>query len=155
MAKNPIPFDFVIEELSELNITVKPMFGCHAIYIEDKIVLILRDKKDKTKRDDGVWLATVAENHESLQKEFPYMRSIELFGTPPTAWQVLPVSSSDFEDAVLHACDLIRNGDPRIGRIPQKKLRKSAPRKQVAKKKAISKKKTPTKKKARRTSRSK
>lgn len=120
-----IPFDFVIEELAELQPIVKPMFGCYAIYIEDKIVMILREKKDKTKRDDGFWLATQIENHGALKKIFPSIRSIELFGTPPTAWQTLSVSSKDFEDSVLRACELIREGSPLIGRIPKKKLGRS------------------------------
>jgi hypothetical protein len=33
------------------------MFGCLAIYVKDKIVLILRDKRAST-ADNGVWLAT-------------------------------------------------------------------------------------------------
>lgn len=125
IVRKKIPFDFVIEELTELNPIVKPMFGCYAIYIEDKIVMILREKKDKTKRDDGVWLATQVENHKELQTIFPSMRSIELFGTPPTAWQTLPVTSKDFEDSVFRACELIREGSPLIGRIPKKRLGKS------------------------------
>ena len=57
----------------------RPMFGCLAVYVEDKIVLILRDKRDKT-ADNGVWLATTEEHHESLRREFPMMRSIQVLG---------------------------------------------------------------------------
>ena len=123
--RKKIPFDFIIEELADLEPIIKPMFGCYAIYVQDKIMLILREKKDKTKRDDGVWLATQIENHMELKKLFPSMRSIELFGTPPTAWQTLPVASADFEDSVFRACELILARSPLIGRIPQKKLRKT------------------------------
>jgi hypothetical protein len=121
--KKVIPFDFILEELAELNPRVKPMFGCYGVYVEDQIMMILREKKDKTKRDDGVWLGTHVENHSELKKIFPKMRSIELFGTPPTAWQVLPVASADFENSVMKACEMIRQGDPRIGRTPKKKLK--------------------------------
>lgn len=41
-----IPFNFVIENLFVLNPIVKAMFGAYAIYVDNKIVLILRDKKD-------------------------------------------------------------------------------------------------------------
>ncbi|MBY0384919.1 TfoX/Sxy family protein [bacterium] len=126
IVRKKIPFDFVIEELAELDPIIKPMFGCYAVYIEEKIVMILREKKDKTKRDDGVWLATQIENHKELIELFPSMRSIELFGTPPTAWQTLSVTSKDFEDSVLRACQLILEGSPLIGRIPKKKLRKTS-----------------------------
>jgi hypothetical protein len=94
------------------------MFGCTAVYAGDKIVLVLREKEDYV-RDNGVWLGTTVEHHESLKKDFPSMRSIELFGGAPTAWQNLPADSSDFENAALKACALIRRGDPRIGKVPK------------------------------------
>jgi hypothetical protein len=82
-----------------------------------KIVLILRDKRDAT-ADNGVWLATTAEHHESLRREFPNMRSIQAFGTKVTGWQILPVDAPDFEEAALRACELIVAKDPRIGKVP-------------------------------------
>ena len=93
------------------------MFGCLAVYVREKIVLILRDKKDHT-ADNGVWLATTQEHHASLRREFPNMRSIPVLGKKVTGWQVLPASAPDFEETALHACDLIAAGDPRIGKVP-------------------------------------
>ena len=93
------------------------MLGCLAVYVEDKIVLILRDKRDKTS-DNGVWLATTEEHHESLRREFPNMRSIQVLGKKVTGWQVLPVDAPDFEEAALRACELIIARDPRIGKVP-------------------------------------
>ena len=93
------------------------MFGCLAVYVEDKIVLILRDKRDPA-ADDGVWLATTTEHHESLLREFPNMRSIQVLGKAVTGWQVLPSGAKDFEEAALRACELIVSGDPRIGKVP-------------------------------------
>src|SRR5688572_32123084 len=46
----------------------------------------------------------------------PHMRSIQLFGTPITSWQVLPSDASDFEESALRACELVLARDPRIGR---------------------------------------
>ncbi len=99
------------------------MFGCLAVYVGSKIVLILRDKRDGSV-DDGVWLATTQEHHESLRREFPNMRSIEVLSKPVTGWQLLPIDASDFESAALRACELITNGDPRIGKIPKPRARK-------------------------------
>ena len=96
------------------------MFSCFAIYVGDKIVLLLRDKPNAT-ADNGVWLATTAEHHESLRREFPHMRSIQLFGKEVTSWQVLPVDAPDFEESALHACELILRRDPRIGKVPKSK----------------------------------
>lgn len=120
MPKSPIPFEFVLENLSRLDLTVKAFFGCHALYRGEKIILVLRKKKEHP-RDNGVWLGTEHQYHESLQQIFPNMRSIELFGEPPTTWQNLPLDSDDFEESVNKACDLILQNDIRIGRIPKKK----------------------------------
>jgi hypothetical protein len=93
------------------------MFGCLAVYVQNKIVLILRDKRDPTV-DNGVWLATTKEHHQSLRREFPNMRSIRVLGMKVTGWQVLPVDAQDFEEAALRACELVLAGDPRIGKVP-------------------------------------
>jgi hypothetical protein len=93
------------------------MFGCLAIYLQDKIVLILREKSEQT-ADNGVWLATTEEHHESLRREFPNMRSIRLLGKRVTGWQVLPADAPDFEEMALHACELVLAKDPRIGKVP-------------------------------------
>jgi hypothetical protein len=114
------PHEFVLEALASLEPTTRQMFGCLAVYFEDKIVLILRDRHDSP-ADNGVWLATKAEHHQSLRQEFPSMRSIQLFGQETTHWQVLPVDTPDFEKAALHACALIMARDPRIGKIPKKR----------------------------------
>jgi hypothetical protein len=118
----PIPFEFVLEWLDELAPYTNPMFGCTAVYVGNKIVFILRDRGNSPP-DDGVWIATTAEHHESLRRDLPSMRDIEIFGPGPTGWQVLPVSSGDFEESVRLACDFVLRGDERIGKIPKSRLR--------------------------------
>jgi hypothetical protein len=115
--RKPVPHEFVLDAIAPLSPETRSMFGCLAVYVEDKIVLILRDKRDEME-DNGVWLATTEEHHQSLRREFPNMRSIRLFGREVTGWQVLPADSQDFEEAVLRACDLVLAGDPRIGKVP-------------------------------------
>jgi len=88
------------------------------VYVQDKIVLVLRDKRESTS-DNGVWLATTIEHHASLGREFPNMRSIKVLGKSVTGWQVLPADAPDFEEAALRACELILAGDPRIGKVPR------------------------------------
>ena len=122
-----VPFQFAIDYLYALNPIVKPMFGCHAVYIGNKIVLILRNKKDE-KLDNGVWIATTLEHHQSLKKDFPGMRSISVLGSSVTGWQLLPLEADDFESSVIKACDFILKNDVRIGKIP-------LPKKKVAGKK--------------------
>jgi hypothetical protein len=115
--RKQVPHEFVLDALASLSPTTRPMFGCLAIYVEEKIVLILREKPTYSE-DNGVWLATTHEHHASLQNDFPNMRSIGVLGKKITCWQILPSSASDFEEAALHACDLVLVHDPRIGKIP-------------------------------------
>jgi hypothetical protein len=114
-----VPHEFVLDAIAPLSPETRSMFGCLAVYVEDKIVLILRDKRERDKTaDNGVWLATTEEHHESLRHEFPNMRSIQIFGKEVTGWQVLPADAADFEKAALRACELIAARDPRIGKVP-------------------------------------
>jgi hypothetical protein len=117
--RKPVPHEFVLDAIAPLSPRTRPMFGCLAVYVEDKIVLILRnkDKLDQT-ADNGVWLATTEEHHQSLRQEFPDMRSIKVLGKKVTGWQVLPADAQNFEEAALRACELILAGDPRIGKVP-------------------------------------
>jgi len=125
--KRSIPFAFVLDLLIDMDPVVRPMFGCHAIYVGTKICLIVRHK-EKSARDNGVWLATTHDNHESLKMEFPSKRSISALGPGATGWQVLPMAARDFEVSVTRACQLIVDGDPRIGKIP--KAKKSSSKKE-------------------------
>ena len=121
-SKKRIPFDFVLDELAPADPETKPMFGCTAVYIGDKIVLILRDKRSD-EGDNGVWLATTVDRHDSLRRDFPSMRSITVLGGGVTGWQVLPAAAADFEESVQKACALILRGDPRIGKVPASRRR--------------------------------
>ena len=115
-----VPFGFVLDELAPLSPTTRPMFGCTAVYVEDKIVLILRDKPAPA-ADNGVWVATTREHHESLRGELPSLCSISVLGPGVTGWQMLPAELPDFEDEALRAVELVLAGDPRIGKVPQAK----------------------------------
>jgi hypothetical protein len=122
---NKIPFDFILDYLVPLEVTVKPMFGLHAIYINNKIVMMLRDKKDRPEMN-GVWIATTETHHASLKEEFPSLTSISEYSddTIQSGWQVLPADADDFESSLIDLCELIKRGDPRIGKTPAPKSKK-------------------------------
>jgi hypothetical protein len=103
------------------------MFGCLAVYVREKIVLILRDRPTQL-QDNGVWLATTQEHHESLRVEFPHMRSVQVLGKEVTGWQILPVDAPDFEESALLATELILARDARIGKVPKGKRKAGARR---------------------------
>lgn len=123
--RKKIPYEFVLDALAGLSPWTRPMFGCLAVYVGDKIVLILREKPGSSS-DNGVWLATTVEHHASLKCDFPNMRSIEVLGKEVTGWQVLPANAPDFEEAAMRACELVIAGDPRIGKIPNSRRTPSA-----------------------------
>lgn len=122
-SNKPIPFDFVLDQLYAVDPVVKPMFGCYAIYVHNKIVLMLRHK-ESFNDDNGVWVAFSNEHYDALRKDFPSMRSIKLLGAKEGGWQNLPFDAIDFEEAVLKACKLIVKGDRRIGKEPKPRKKK-------------------------------
>jgi hypothetical protein len=130
--RKAVPHAFVLEALTPVSPVTRPMFGCVAVYVGEKIVLILRDKPDKTE-DNGIWLATSEEHHQSLCPEFPNMRSVKVLKKKVTGWQVLPADAPDFEEAALRACELILVRDPRIGKVPRPRRASGPPARKVAK----------------------
>lgn len=120
-----IPFDFVLEQLFSLQPHVRPMFGCQAIYVGEKIMLILRNKPGEHEDDNGIWVSMKAEHHTTLKKIFPSMRSIQVLGNGATNWQILPVDADDFEESAMKVCDLILKSDARIGNVPKARKKKN------------------------------
>ena len=131
------PYSFVIDELNSFlspdRLRTRPMFGCHALYVDEKIVFMLRRKEDpKTMRDDGIWVAASGpEQCQSLARQFPSLREIELFKSEArqafSFWLNLPEGEDGFEESALELCRLVLKGDSRIGKIPKR----SSPRKRV------------------------
>ena len=118
------------------------MFGSHAIYVDEKIVFILRHREDgKTERDNGLWVVAAIEHVHSVLAEFPALRPIEMFqdvakpgpkagkkiGVP--TWNNLPETAPSFEEDALALCELVIAGDPRIGRVPGRKKPRSEKKK--------------------------
>ena len=64
------------------------MFGSLAIYVEYKIVFLLRGSLNDLEAN-AVWLATAIEHHESLRSGFPNLRLIRIMGKDLTGWRYL------------------------------------------------------------------
>jgi hypothetical protein len=76
------PYPFIVEALAPLEPDVRPMFSGFAVYVGDKIVLMLRDSP-KHPEDNGVWVVfseTADLADPSIRKEFPSLRRIDLLG---------------------------------------------------------------------------
>jgi hypothetical protein len=119
--RRPAPYPFVLEALTPLEPEVRPMFSGFAVYLGDKIVLMLRDSP-KHPEDNGVWLVfseTANLADPGIRRDFPSLRLIGLLGGKIAHWRLIPADSPTFESEALHACELLLKRDPRFGRVPQ------------------------------------
>ena len=133
-AKKEPAFPFIIDEIMSTKIggqiTVKPMFGAHAIYRADQILFILRHKEDKTtERDNGMWVVSSGEDQAGLMAEFKALRGIQMFsdmkkGGGIGTWINLPEQSPSFESDAISLVELATRFDPRVGKIPGTKKKK-------------------------------
>ncbi len=117
-ANTGIPFPFMLEELEPIRPTIKRMFGFTYVYLDDKLLCALRDSV-KQPRSNGVWLFTTKDELESLGREFPDLSRRYLWRARSgnNAWIVLASRLENFEEYAFKACELMVNGDRRIGRV--------------------------------------
>src|SRR5437773_3893672 len=96
-AKKQSSFSFVIEELSPIRPTIKQMFGFTYVYLEDKLLLALR-QSDKQPKSNGIWLFTQAEHLESLRREFTQLPRHYFWKSGKNGWVILNSRLGDFEE---------------------------------------------------------
>jgi hypothetical protein len=77
MTERKIPFDFILDYLQPVKVRVRPMFGMYAIYLDKRIMMVLRERNVEPE-SNGVWLATSSEHHKSLKKDLPSLKPITL-----------------------------------------------------------------------------
>ena len=119
--KRKVPHAFVLDALAPLDPEVRRMFSGFAVYGGERLLMILRDHV-KSPRDNGVWLVLSEGTDpadESLRRDFPSIRDIELLGTKIKHWLLIPSDDTEFETLALLACDLIVRRDSRLSRVPQ------------------------------------
>ena len=110
------PFPFVLDELQPLRPTVKRAFGLTYVYLDERVLCCLRDA-EKLPATNGLWLFTTTEHVDSLAREFPDLPRRCLWRSGKNAWVILASRFEYFEEYAFKACDLILNGDRRIGRL--------------------------------------
>jgi hypothetical protein len=110
-----IPFPFVLEELASIRPTIKRMFGFTYVYLDERLLFSMRDSV-KQPGSNGMWLYTTTEHIESLGREFPQLSRRYLWRSGKQAWVILASRLENFEEYAFKACELILNGDRRIGR---------------------------------------
>ena len=117
--KRQTPYQFVLDELFPIRPSIRRMFGFTYVYLDDKLILSLRDSV-KHRKFNGVWLYTLAENIESLRREFPSLPRRSFWRSGKNGWIILASTLDDFEEYAFRACELILRGDQRLGRVTRK-----------------------------------
>lgn len=114
--KKPIPYGFVLEELTALRPRIRSMFGFTHVYLDDKLLFSMRSAVTRP-ATNGIWVYTNTDSIDSLAREFPSLPKRQLWRSGKKAWLVLAARLGDFEEHAFTLCDLILKGDQRIGRV--------------------------------------
>lgn len=89
--------------------------------------MFITRRKPSHENSNGIWIATSHEYHESLKRDFPSLQSVHILneGKGETGWRLLHEGADDFEVSAIRLCELIKQGDERIGKVPKAKKNKS------------------------------
>jgi hypothetical protein len=115
------PYDFIFDYLPR-NIVVKSMFGMYYIYLNKKIILMVREA-NKEPEMNGIWVATYKKHHKSLEQEIPNLAEYVMYDGDKkyeSHWRLLKPDDDNFETSAIYVCELISKGDNRIGKETKK-----------------------------------
>ena len=118
---SPLPFPFVVDELMPLRPTIRRAFGFTYLYVGELLLCALRNNVKKP-GSNGMWLFTTREHVDQLGAEFPELPKRYLWRSKDNAWVILPSKLEDFENYAFKACEMMINGDRRIGRLSRGKV---------------------------------
>ena len=121
-----IPFDFILDYLLRIETEVRPFFGMFSIYSGQKLLLMLRERKNEPEMN-GIWIA-VSSGHAALRAEMPGLRPYpgSAGGKKDNGWLQIHPDLDNFEELAIRICEMISHRDPRIGRIPPPRKPKKA-----------------------------
>jgi len=118
--RSKLPFSFVLDELWPVRPRITTAFGFTYVYLDDVLLCGLRDSV-KQPSCNGMWLFTTTEYADNLAKEFPGLSRRNIWRSGSNAWIILASRLQDFEEYAFKACELILNGDRRIGRLSRRR----------------------------------
>jgi len=114
--KNPLLWvvDSIVEEPSYIN---RAWFGCRAIYLHGRLMLVLCSGDDPW---DGLLIPTEHDFHDAILQDFENVVQHPVL----KKWLYLPEASEDFESVSSEIVEAVRTGDQRFGVEPKERKRK-------------------------------
>jgi hypothetical protein len=91
------------------------MLGGYILKADKKMILFLREK-DEQIEFNGVFVATEPEHFAALQAEIHTSKMVFDFDGTKDSWIFISEDLDDFEQKVKKACEMIKNGDERMGK---------------------------------------
>lgn len=92
------------------------MLGSYILELDKKILFLLRDKENQPEYN-GVFVATQPQYYDALLQEIHASQmEVDIDGVVHS-WLFISEDLEDFEQKIKIACELIKAGDLRIGKI--------------------------------------
>jgi hypothetical protein len=91
------------------------MLGGYGLHLEKRLVMFLREKEAEPEFN-GVFVATQPEYFKALQDEIHSTRMEFDLDGEKDSWIFISEDLYDFEEKVRKACEMIKQGDSRIGK---------------------------------------
>jgi hypothetical protein len=112
------PLLWVVESLmEEPSYLQKPMFGCLAIYLHGRLMLVLASGQEPW---NGLLIPTEHHFHDAIVKEFQDVVQHPVL----KKWLYLPEATEDFETVASDIVEAVRMNDQRFGVEPKEKVSK-------------------------------
>jgi hypothetical protein len=112
------PLLWVVESLmEEPSYLQKTMFGCLAIYLHGRLMLVLASGEEPW---NGLLIPTEHQFHDAIVKEFNDVAQHSVL----KKWLYLPEATEDFETVASDIIDAIRMNDERFGVEPKERVSK-------------------------------
>jgi hypothetical protein len=112
------PLLWVVESLmEESSYLEKSMFGCLAIYLHGRLMLVLASGEEPW---DGLLIPTEHQSHDAILKEFRDVIQHSIL----KKWLYLPEATEDFETVASDIVEAVRMNDQRFGVEPKERVSK-------------------------------
>jgi hypothetical protein len=114
--KKQHPLLWVVESLmEEPSYLEKPMFGCLAIYLHGRLMLVLASGEEPW---NGLLIPTEHQFHDAILKEFSDIVQHSVL----KKWLYLPEATEDFETVASDIVEAVRMNEQRFGVEPKERV---------------------------------